>query len=125
VPLIRPGSQVLQDWIGADAVFHSPEVLRSHGGSCVGSCGCPETARARNPGARVDRKGLVAFFTSMIPFYIYICKYIHIHKCIHTHEDIYINARNVCAKIFTIIFLFCCFHNFSKTVFTPISRAQL
>jgi hypothetical protein len=43
VTLIRPGfllpllmqSQVLHNWIGAEAVFHSPEVLRSCGGSCV------------------------------------------------------------------------------------------
>jgi hypothetical protein len=27
-------SQVPHDWIGADAVFHSPEVLRSRGGCC-------------------------------------------------------------------------------------------
>ena len=41
VPLIRLGfllnllmqSQVPRDWIGAEAVFHSPVVLRSHGGS--------------------------------------------------------------------------------------------
>ena len=35
-----PQSQVLRDWIGAGAVFHSPEVLGSHGESCVGPCGC-------------------------------------------------------------------------------------
>jgi hypothetical protein len=52
-------SQVPSDWIGAGAVFHSPEVLGSHGGSCVGLCGCPETPLARNPGAAVDHKGLV------------------------------------------------------------------
>ena len=42
VILIRPGfllpylmqSQVLRNWIGADTVFHSPEFLISHGGSC-------------------------------------------------------------------------------------------
>jgi hypothetical protein len=27
-------SQVPSYWIGAEAVFHSPEVLRSRGGSC-------------------------------------------------------------------------------------------
>lgn len=26
-------SQVLRNWIGTEAVFHSPEVLRSHGES--------------------------------------------------------------------------------------------
>jgi hypothetical protein len=35
-----PQSQVLRDWIGAGAVFHSPEVLGSRGESCVGPCGC-------------------------------------------------------------------------------------
>ena len=50
-------SQVPRDWIGADAVFHSPEVLGSRGESCVGPCGCRETPLARHPGARVERKG--------------------------------------------------------------------
>jgi hypothetical protein len=35
-----PQSQVLRDWIGAGAVFHSPEVLGSRGESCVSPCGC-------------------------------------------------------------------------------------
>jgi hypothetical protein len=35
-----PQSQVLRDWIGAGAVFHSPEVLGSRGESCVGPCRC-------------------------------------------------------------------------------------
>ena len=54
-------SQVPCDWIGADAVFHSPEVLGSRGWSCVGPCGCLETPWARHPGAGVDRKGEVPF----------------------------------------------------------------
>jgi hypothetical protein len=33
-------SQVQRDWIGAGAVFHSPEVLGSRGESRVGPCGC-------------------------------------------------------------------------------------
>ena len=33
-------SQVPRDWIGAGAVFHSPEVLGSRGESRVGPCGC-------------------------------------------------------------------------------------
>ena len=45
--------------IGAGAVFYSPEVLGSHGRSCVDPCGCPETPWAKEPGAAVDRKGLV------------------------------------------------------------------
>jgi hypothetical protein len=65
---IRPGyllpllmqSQVPCDWIGAGVVFHSPEVLGSRGGSCVGTCGCPETLPG--PGTPVlqwaGRKGL-------------------------------------------------------------------
>jgi hypothetical protein len=40
-------------------VFHSPEVLGSRGGSCMGPCGCPETPQARNPCSAVNRKGLV------------------------------------------------------------------
>ena len=32
LPLLMQ-SQVLRDWIGADALLHSPEVLRSRGGS--------------------------------------------------------------------------------------------
>jgi hypothetical protein len=40
-------SQVPSDWIGADAVFLSPEVLGSCGESCVGPCGCRETPLAR------------------------------------------------------------------------------
>jgi hypothetical protein len=48
-----------RDWIGAGAVFHSPEVLGSRGGSCVGPCGCRATPLARYPGSRVERKGLV------------------------------------------------------------------
>ena len=75
VPLIRPGyllpqlmqSQVLQDWIGAGAVFHSPEALGSPGGSCVGPCGCPETPRARNPGAALDRKAVLSLY---VPHYL-------------------------------------------------------
>jgi hypothetical protein len=57
--LINEVSGPARDWIGADAVFHSPEVLRSCGGSFGGPCWCPETLRSRNPGAGVDRKGLV------------------------------------------------------------------
>jgi hypothetical protein len=52
-------SQVPRDWIGADAVFHSPEVLGSRGESCVGPCGCQASPLATYPGARVERKGLV------------------------------------------------------------------
>jgi hypothetical protein len=52
-------SQVPLDWIVADAVFHSPEVLGSRGESCVGPCGCWSTPLARYPGAREGREGLV------------------------------------------------------------------
>jgi hypothetical protein len=41
-----PQSQVPRDWIGAGAVFHSPEVLGSRGESCVGPCGCQATPLA-------------------------------------------------------------------------------
>jgi hypothetical protein len=40
-------SQVPRDWIGAGAVFHSPEVLGSCGESCVGPCGCWASLLAR------------------------------------------------------------------------------
>jgi hypothetical protein len=57
----REGAQIscFRTCLLAEVVFHLPEVLRSRGGSCVGSCRCPETARARNPSAGVDWKGLV------------------------------------------------------------------
>jgi hypothetical protein len=47
-----PQSQVLHNWIGADAVFHFPEVLGSRGDSCVGPCGCQATLLARYPGLK-------------------------------------------------------------------------
>ena len=39
------GAQIsgVQTCLLSDAVFHSPEVLGSHGESSVGPCGCPET----------------------------------------------------------------------------------
>jgi hypothetical protein len=55
----------------AEVVFHSPEVLRSRGGSCGGPCVCPKTLCARNPGAGVDRKGLTKGSTWFI-FKVYI-----------------------------------------------------
>ena len=48
-----PQSQVPRDWIGAGAVFHSPEVLGSCGESCVGPCGCRASPLARYLGAQV------------------------------------------------------------------------
>ena len=54
-----PQSQVPRNWIGAGAVFHSPEVLGSRGESCVGPCRCRASPLARYPGAGVGRKGLV------------------------------------------------------------------
>jgi hypothetical protein len=41
-------SQVPRDWIGAGAVFHSPEVLGSRGESCVGPWGCWASPLARS-----------------------------------------------------------------------------
>jgi hypothetical protein len=43
-----PRSQVPRDWIGAGAVFHSPEVLGSRGESCVGPCVCWASLLAAN-----------------------------------------------------------------------------
>ena len=59
-----PQSQVPRDWIGAGAVFHSPEVLGSRGESCVGPCGCQATPLARKPGAGVERKGWFILYFS-------------------------------------------------------------
>ena len=57
--LCVPQSQVLRDWIGAGAMFHSPEVLGFRWSSCVGPCGCPQTLCPRYPCAGMDWKGLV------------------------------------------------------------------
>jgi hypothetical protein len=43
----------------AEVVFHSPEVLRSRGGSCEDLGGVQKTLRTRNPGAGVDQKRLL------------------------------------------------------------------
>jgi hypothetical protein len=54
-----PQSQVLRNWIGAGAVFHSPEVLWSRGESCVGPCGCWARLRWQGtPGLQWSRRGL-------------------------------------------------------------------
>jgi hypothetical protein len=58
------GSQIsgVRTCLLAEVAFHSPEVLRSRGGSFEdlgGVWGCPETLHTRNPGAGVDQKGLV------------------------------------------------------------------
>jgi hypothetical protein len=82
-------SQVLRDWIGAEAVFHSPEVLGSRGESCVVPCGCPETPRARHPGAGVGWKGT---YTTSHSFSFWkklklsqVKQTSHTHTHIHTH----------------------------------------
>jgi hypothetical protein len=70
-----PLSQVPCDWIGAGAVFHSPEVLGSRGESCVGPCGCWASPLARYTRARVKRKGLVLLpliFMITHIFYLYV-----------------------------------------------------
>jgi hypothetical protein len=57
----REGAQIsgVLTCLLAEDVFNSPEVLGSHGGSCVGPCRCPQTPLARHSGAGVDQKGLV------------------------------------------------------------------
>ena len=57
----REGAQIsgVRTCLLVDVVIHSPEVLRSRGGYFWLPCGCPETLRARNPGAGVDWKGLM------------------------------------------------------------------
>jgi hypothetical protein len=59
-----PQSQVPRDWIGASAVFHSPEVLGSRGESRVALAGVgqdsagKEAPQAAFHGATVDQAGL-------------------------------------------------------------------
>jgi hypothetical protein len=54
-----PQSQVLRDWIGAGAVFYSPEVLGSRGGSRVGPCGCwARLCWQGSPGLESSRRDL-------------------------------------------------------------------
>jgi hypothetical protein len=67
-------SQVPRDWIGAGVVFHSPEVLGSHGESSVGPCGCWATPLARYPGAP-------AFFLIKISYFSFKTEFFsrHIH----------------------------------------------
>jgi hypothetical protein len=63
-----PQSQVLRDWIGAGAVFHSPEVLGSRGESRVGPCGCwARLCWQGSPGvkSRVERKGKIISLNSL------------------------------------------------------------
>ena len=47
----RAGAQIsgVRTCLLAEVLFHSPEVLRSHGGSCGRACRCRESLRARNP----------------------------------------------------------------------------
>jgi hypothetical protein len=75
-----PQSQVLRDWIGAGAVFHSPEVLGSRGKSCVGPCGCQATPLARKPAARVSLNFLSPYVKCM---YKSVFKITHIHRVIN------------------------------------------
>jgi hypothetical protein len=63
-------------WIGVGAVFHSPEVLGSRGGSCVGPCGCSETSWARDPGDAVGRKANSIFLEKNFPSFY--CKVVTI-----------------------------------------------
>jgi hypothetical protein len=71
----REGAQIsgVRTCLLAEVVFHSPEVLRSRGGSCVGPCGCPETPQARNLGAGVDWKGLLSF---LLLFLLLLCQHL-------------------------------------------------
>jgi hypothetical protein len=65
-------SQVPRDWIGAGAVFHSPEVLGSRGESCVGPCGCRVSPLARYPGLEWSRRGLYISLVYISPVYIFL-----------------------------------------------------
>jgi hypothetical protein len=56
-------SQVPRDWIGAGAVFHSPEVLGSRGESRVGPCGCwARLCWQGSPGFESSGKEMFALF---------------------------------------------------------------
>jgi hypothetical protein len=50
-------SQVPRDWIGAAAVFHSPEVLGSRGESCVGPAGVRQLCWQGSPGLEWSGRG--------------------------------------------------------------------
>ena len=52
-------SQVPRDWIGAEAVFHSPEVLGSRGGILCGSLPVLGDSAGKVCWARVEQEGLV------------------------------------------------------------------
>jgi hypothetical protein len=60
----KEGAQIsgVQTCLLAEVVFHSPEVLESRVGTCVGPCGCPETPWARHPGAGVVIFIFITFF---------------------------------------------------------------
>ena len=81
-PSLINAVSVPRDWIGADAVFHSLEVLRFRGGSCGGPCGCPETPQSRILGAGVDRKGdyrtvtLMDVHSFIDLFCMYVCSFV-------------------------------------------------
>jgi hypothetical protein len=60
----REGAQIsgVRNCLLAEVVFHSPEVLGSRGGSCLGPCGCQETPRARHPVLEWTGKATKIFF---------------------------------------------------------------
>jgi hypothetical protein len=60
-------SQVPRDWIGAGAVFHSPEVLGSRGESCVGPCGCWADSAGKVAGGSSGAEGLTHILSPKIP----------------------------------------------------------
>jgi hypothetical protein len=76
-----PQSQVTRDWIGAGAVFHSPEVLGSRGESCGGPCGCQTTPLARKPWAGVEIIFKIYFISIYLLYvvmdFIMICFYMY------------------------------------------------
>jgi hypothetical protein len=83
-----PRSQVLRDWIGAGAVFHSPEVLGSRGESCVGPCGCRASPLARYPQAPVH----LQYFLCTVNFFSQVLS--HHPGCPHHSGSATIDTRN-------------------------------
>jgi hypothetical protein len=103
----REGAQISGVWtcLLAEVVFHSPEVLGSHGRSLVGPCRCPETPRTRDPGDAVGQKGhesrirpgyLICSFVTGLPhsmktlfLFIFMFIFIFISYFLHLHIQYY------------------------------------
>jgi hypothetical protein len=79
----REGALISGVWtcLMAEVLFHSPEVLRSRGGSCGGPCGYLEILPTRNPGAGMSQKGLAHFLKIYFITCNYVCVYVSVGMC--------------------------------------------